>query len=392
MRYKWAHYKLVHHLEPLQEELEMHSVTDNIPLSTSSIGTRRYITVHRFGVGHPGPKIYFQGGLHASELPGMVILAHLVRLLQGRDDEPNGEIIIVPCANPIGLSQRMQGLHVGRSDLGVGGNFNRNFPDLSALLVEQFSALRCEERVLDEAAVKLELRKAVAAIVPKNELDSMKQVLLGLAIDADYVLDLHSDDLGVVYAYVSNPEHPAADLMCSHTKSVVSIDGIPDVVDFPAACLQPWRTARKLLPDVPITECLTATLEYRGVRDVRDDVAIDDARGLLGFMEAVGILQPEGAPQPQPATLHTTQECVDYVRANAPGISIFSKGPGDHVTAGEEVALILDPTTGERTSLKARSSGIVFGCGGSKVVVPGSVIATIAGNSPLAMEAGDPFP
>ncbi|WP_352707301.1 succinylglutamate desuccinylase/aspartoacylase family protein [Mesorhizobium sp. M0195] len=70
------------------------------------------------------------GGLHADELPGMVILSHLVRLLQERESEPNGEIIIVPCANPIGLSQRVQGYHAGRSDLGLGGNFNRNFPNL----------------------------------------------------------------------------------------------------------------------------------------------------------------------------------------------------------------------------------------------------------------------
>ncbi|MER8389338.1 hypothetical protein NKH14_28280 [Mesorhizobium sp. M1380] len=69
-----------------------------------------------------------------------------------RDDEPNGEIIIVPCANPIGLSQRLQGYHAGRSDLGVGGNFNRNFPDVSNLLDEELSRLRREDHVMDERA------------------------------------------------------------------------------------------------------------------------------------------------------------------------------------------------------------------------------------------------
>ncbi|MER8389337.1 hypothetical protein NKH14_28275 [Mesorhizobium sp. M1380] len=67
------------------------------------------------------------------------------------------------------------------------------------------------------------LRKAVAALVPKTELDSMKQALLGLAIDADYVVDAHCDDGEIVYAYVSDPDHPAVDLLSRHIGSVVTI-------------------------------------------------------------------------------------------------------------------------------------------------------------------------
>ncbi|WP_201842453.1 succinylglutamate desuccinylase/aspartoacylase domain-containing protein [Microvirga zambiensis] len=370
----------------------MLSVTEDIPLFTSWIGTRRHITVYRFGVGRPGPKIYLQGGLHADEPPGMLVLHHLIRLLQERDDEPNGEIIIVPCANPIGLSQRIQGHLAGRSDLGVGGNFNRNFPDVSAQLGEQLSLLRSEGHVLDEAAIRLALRNAVAVVVPKTELDSMKKALLGLAIDADYVVDAHCDNGEVVYAFVSDPDHPAADLLSRHIRSVVTIGGRADVVTFPAACYRPWRVARELLPDVAATRRLAATIEYRGTRDVSDDVATEDAQGLIGFMEAVGVLESSGKVQPEAVSLRTTLECVEYVQISAPGLLIFSKATGDNVEAGEEVAQILDPTTGERKSVTARSSGIMFGRVGSRVAVPGSTIATIAGTAPLATDPGDPYP
>ncbi|WP_404294889.1 succinylglutamate desuccinylase/aspartoacylase family protein (plasmid) [Microvirga sp. RSM25] len=299
--------------------------TENIALSHSSIGTRRHITVFRFGRGRTGPKIYLQGGLHADEPPGMLILHHLVRLLQKRDDEPNGEIIIVPCANPIGLSQRFQGHIAGRSDLGVGGNFNRNFPDVSNLFREQLSLLRSEDYAMDEQAVRLALRRAVAALTSKTELDSMKQALLSLAIDADYVLDVHCDDGEVVYAFVSDPDHPDVSLLSSHIGSVATMGGWVEAVTFPGSCYRPWRAARELLPGGSTTRRLAATLEYRGTRDVSDDVAIEDALGLMGFMEAVGILEPKGKVPQDTSTLHTTLECIDYVEAHAHGVILFQR-------------------------------------------------------------------
>ncbi|RWJ45237.1 MAG: hypothetical protein EOR30_27745 [Mesorhizobium sp.] len=377
-----------------RERSLMHSVTETIPLLPSSIGTQRHLTVHRFGNAKQGPKIYLQGGLHADEAPGMVVLSHLVKLLEAREGEPSGEIVVVPCANPIGLSQRMQGHHAGRSDLGLGGNFNRSFPNLNPIVGEQLARLQREGRIGDESSVKLALREAATTLVARDELESMKQTLLKLAVDADFVLDAHCADEAVVYAYVSNPEHPAANLLSRCIGSVATIGGIPESLDFPAACLLPWRAAKHFLPDVSVTEALTATLEYRGTRGLRDDVAMDDARGLIRFMEAVNILTPNGTPQPQSQieTCHTTLNCVDYVRASAPGVVIFSKGPGVQVYPGEEVAQILDPASGDRHSLKARGSGIIFGHLYSQVVVPGSTVAWIACNSPLEQEPGDPYP
>ncbi len=370
----------------------MRSDIEKVPLSISSIGTQRQLVLYRFGAGRPGPKIYLQAGLHADEPPGMVILHHVIKMLQERDGEPRGEIVIVPCANPIGLSQRIQGYHAGRSDLGVGGNFNRNFPDVSAPIVENISTLTTKGEVVDEAIVKLALRRAVAALVPKTELDSMKQTLLGHAIDADYVLDIHCDDEAVVYAYVSDPAHPAAKLFSRHIGSVVTIGGSYGPGTFKDSCFRPWRAAQEVLPNVSMTGCLAATLEYRGTRDVRDELAIADARGLISFMEATGVLDPSSAEHLENNSRHITLDCVDYIQADAPGIILFSKGPGDFIEAGEEVAQILDPSTGERTIVAARCSGIVFGHVASRIAVPGSSIASIAGTSPLPKEAGDPFP
>lgn len=370
----------------------MQSVTETIPLISPSIGTQRHVVVHRFGTKNLGTKIFLHAGLHADEPAGMVILHHLIRLLRERDDEPNGEIVIVPCANPIGLSQRLQGYHAARSDLGLGGNFNRNFPDVSPFVRKRLIAIRDEGGTVDDSSIELALRDSIAALTPKTELENLKQLLLKLAIDADYVLDLHTDDEGVVYTFVSDADHPAADLLSQHVGSAVTIASWSDDVTFLAGCYRPWHAAFEQATAVPIARRLGATLEYRGTRDVSDPIALADARGLIGFMEAVGILAPSEHNLTATKTLNTTLECIDYIQANTPGIILFSKAPGDTVAIGEVVAQILDPTTGDRRSLVARSSGIVIGHVASRIAVPGSTIVTIAGSAALSRDDADPFP
>jgi predicted deacylase len=80
-------------------------------------------------------KIYLQAGLHADEIPGMLVLHYLKRLLNQaeRRAELRGEIILVPVANPPGLAQVVLNGGIGRFDLASGRNFNRDFPDLAPL-------------------------------------------------------------------------------------------------------------------------------------------------------------------------------------------------------------------------------------------------------------------
>jgi len=82
-----------------------------IPLMAMSPGTERSLLVHRFGASGARPKAYLQAGIHADEIPGLLVLQHLLGQLMAADaagDIP-GEIIVVPFANPIGLGQRFRG-------------------------------------------------------------------------------------------------------------------------------------------------------------------------------------------------------------------------------------------------------------------------------------------
>ena len=74
-----------------------------------------------------GPRVYLQAGRHADEMPGVLVLLHLMGLPDQAEarGEIAGEVLLVPAANPIGLSQWAYQRPLGRMDADTLHNFNR---------------------------------------------------------------------------------------------------------------------------------------------------------------------------------------------------------------------------------------------------------------------------
>ncbi|MFO1072844.1 MAG: succinylglutamate desuccinylase/aspartoacylase family protein [Geminicoccaceae bacterium] len=80
-----------------------------IDLPAPAPGTARHLVVQRFGAAGARPGAYLRAALHAfDELPGVLVLHHLARLLAEAEAAGRvlGEVVLVPLANPIGLAQR----------------------------------------------------------------------------------------------------------------------------------------------------------------------------------------------------------------------------------------------------------------------------------------------
>ncbi|MDP6384460.1 MAG: succinylglutamate desuccinylase/aspartoacylase family protein, partial [SAR324 cluster bacterium] len=135
------------------EDLPTKAVADFI-LPWSMPGAEMKIRHFRYGIPGSRPRVYLQASLHADEIPGMLVLHHLMRLLDTADRARHirGEIIIVPAANPMGLSQWTFGTQQGRFESKSGINFNRDYPCLSEALVETV-----KDQLNDEASENREL-------------------------------------------------------------------------------------------------------------------------------------------------------------------------------------------------------------------------------------------
>ena len=207
------------------------------PFRFAPPGTEVALTVHRYGRPGARPKAYVQGGLHADEPPGMLAALHLLRRLDSLAEAEAipGEIVVVPAANPVGLGQRVLDAPVGRFDLAGSGNFNRHYPDLVDTSAARIAGRLTGDADANVAVIRRALKAALAERRPATLADGLRHALLGLAIDADIVLDLHCDAAAPVHLYTGTPLWPEAEDLARRLGAAVVLlaEGIG------------WRTVRR---------------------------------------------------------------------------------------------------------------------------------------------------
>lgn len=376
----------------------MHSV-EKITLPSAAFGTERQLQVHRFGTPGQGRKAYVQAALHADETPAMLVAQHLIQALAAADAAGAilGEVVVVPVANPIGLSQRMLNLHVGRGDLGGGGNFNRGFPDLHATTRSRLDGRLGSDAAENDRLIRAALTEAAAASAGASELEALKRRLLALAADAHYVLDLHCHFEGVTYVYC-NDDRPANLELAAQIGSRATLVGAEGGgMSFDEACDRTWTLLARAFPERVAHGCLAATIEYRGQADVSDELAAEDAANLMAFLQRQGVVAGSPAPCPAPLCRPSPVDGVDHVRSPVPGIIVHKVELGETVREGQVVAEIVAPSedaAAHRTLLRARTSGVAFGRLFSRLARPGVAFLSIAGDAPekVADGYGDPYP
>src|SRR5574343_497264 len=179
------------------------------PLLSPAPGTQReLVSLHYGRTG--GPKAYIQASLHGDELPGMLVAHHLRRQLDALEaaGQIRGEIVLVPMANPIGLSQFLLHAHLGRFELMSGENFNRHYPDQIDAVANAVESQLGADPAVNVALLRRALKAAVLASPVDTELQSQRRTLMGLSCDADIVLDLHCDAQALMHLYTETPCWP----------------------------------------------------------------------------------------------------------------------------------------------------------------------------------------
>jgi len=346
-----------------------------------------------FHYGSPGigKKVYIQAALHADEVPGMLVAQFLRKQLDALEGagKITGEIILVPAANPIGLSQAIIGAPFGRFDLTTGTNFNRAYKHVADDLKLSLNGLLTADASANVALIREHARASVGTWAPATDAEALKKTLLGMAIDADIMLDLHCDNEAVMHIYTGTPlaeaAAPLAAYMGAHALLLArEAGGEP----FDEACSRLWwDLAAHFGPSFPIPMgCLATTVELRGEMDVSYGLARQDAHGLVNFLAHAGVLDIEPEPMPGPLCQPTPLEGVEPLTAPHNGVLVFLKNLGDRVRPGDAIADLVDPVSGATTSLKTSVEGVFFARTAHRHLLRGMQVAKIAG--PVAFRAG----
>ena len=341
-----------------------------------------------FGTPGAGPKATLQAALHADEIPGLLVAHHLRARLAALEAEGRitGEIVLVPVANPIGLTQRVLGSVEGRFDLATGENFNRHYADLFDAVVARVGTRLTADAVHNVALIRVALREAAAALPARSTLESLRRTLLGLSIDADIVLDLHCDSEAVLHLYTESsawPQvEPLARLMGAQAVLLAEESGDHP---FDEACSTLWpRLAARFGAATPIpSACVAVTVELRGEADVAHELAERDAQALVDYLAWQGVIA--GAPAGLPPARCEATPLAGSMPVSAPhgGVVVYLREPGAHVVAGERLADLVEPMTGLVTPLLSPVDGVFYARETRRFVPAGTGVLRVAGREAL---------
>ena len=360
-------------------------LTETFAIPSNAPGTRHELQVLRFGTPGASPKAYIHGALHADEVPAILVAQQLRHRLEALEATGQilGEVVLVPFANPLGLSQQVLGQHHGRFDLRDGGNFNRAFPDLSGPLLEAVHDKLTDDAHRNTLLIRTTLRDLAYRLQAATPAEHLKNQLLQLAVDADVVLDLHCDTEAVMHLYALTPQAEVAQqlgaaLQAQAVLLATESGGSP----FDEACTRPWYLLQQQLPQAPVPlACFAATVELRGATDTSHALAQQDADGLVQFLRLRGVLAPGGSVLKPALCEPTPLSASEPLSAPHAGVVVFRRTPGERVLAGDAIVDLVYVLTGAVTTLHCVSGGILYAHCGSRWAHGGKRLAKIAGTA-----------
>lgn len=356
------------------------------PLPSGSLGGNRSISSFHFGTAGSGEKVYIQASLHADELPGMLTAWQLKQRLAALEAEGRlqGEIVLVPVANPIGLDQHLNGVALGRFELQSGQNFNRHYPAFAA---EIFAELR-QELGSDAAAntrrIRQLLLQKVAAIQPVSELAALRKTLMLLACDADVVLDLHCDCAAAMHLYTGTPLWERCEPLARYLNAACTLLA-EDSGDnpFDEACSQLWWQLRDLARDAGLEAaiamaCLSVTVELRGQADVNHDFARQDADAILAFLTHRGVIRGDAPALPALRYPATPLAGSENLLAPHAGVVHYYLAAGQLVNSGDHIADVIDPVNDRVSAVRANRAGMLYATESRHYLTAGQWLAKVA--------------
>jgi uncharacterized protein len=355
----------------------------DIPLPETAAGMQMKLREYAFGPKDADRSVYLQAALHAGEVPGLLVIQHLLEMLASLELAGTliGRVTVMTWANPIGMQQVIDGALTGRFDCAGSGNFDRRFPDTCSEVARRVEAGDCPKDGEGAKAWLMEMSAPVAE--GQDPVEHLKKMLLWRAFAHDMVLDLHCDKTAVMHVY-SNWAHEqrAVTLAQCLRAPVLLLEDQAGGGTFDQAFHDAWSALRRCGIQCGPRQGFAAVVELRGQRDVSDAYAIGDARALLDFFRSEGFVADHRQTTQQESPAISALEAVDHLKATHTGIVTWHVPVGAHVdrdTVLAEIIRLEDGQTVSRTAVRSRIDGILVARTHVHFVLSGQRIAMIAG-------------
>ena len=296
-----------------------------------------------------GPNVYIQANMHGAEVQGNAVIFQLLELLQ--HCKLQGNITLVPYANPVACNHKNGEYTLGRFDPITGVNWNRMY-HFDENVIEPF-AQQYLDASEDDIKAKFQqlLLNEVESKLEQNTwgLTTGQRIayqLQRLAHQADIVLDLHTGPISSKHLYC--PEYAQASAKYFDIEHTLLIpNDFCGAMDEATFC--PWWSLQQAYQALGRNFTMgqgafkreSFTVELGSQEQIDLDVAKQDALSILSYLNYQGVIDNKQY-QPQKMTRYAGY-LKDYKALYSPmgGMVDYLAEFGKPLAAGEPLARIL---------------------------------------------------
>lgn len=308
-------------------------------------GAKLTVPVYYLKGNSAGPSVYIQANMHGAEVQGNAVIYQLLELLQSI--KLNGDITLVPYANPVGCNHKNGEYTLGRFDPITGVNWNRMYHfDESAIV-----SFAHQHKSSDSETIHKNFQSALIEQID-TKLDHnqyglttgqrIAYQLQRMAHQSDLVLDLHTGPISSKHLYC--PEYAIESAKYFNIPHTILIPNqFAGAMDEATFC--PWWSLKQAFASLGreflIEHRESFTVELGSQEQIDLDEAKIDALSILTYLQYKGAIE---APNIQPE-LMTRYVCYlqDYKAYYSPmgGMVDYLAEFGKPLPAGESLAQIL---------------------------------------------------
>ncbi|NQZ22482.1 MAG: succinylglutamate desuccinylase/aspartoacylase family protein [Colwellia sp.] len=312
-------------------------------------GATLTVPVYRLKGDSAAPSVYIQANMHGAEVQGNAVIFQLLELL--KNTNINGDITLVPYANPVGCNHKNGEYTLGRFDPITGVNWNRMYhfdadiikPFVRECIGKSNQTIETNFKKLMINSIEEKLEHNIYGLTTGQRIAYQLQ---RLAHQADFVLDLHTGPISSKHLYCPEYAQDSAQYFdIPHTLLIPNdFDGALDEATF---C--PWWSLQEAFAELGIefsisdeaTNKESFTVELGSQEQIDLDVALDDAKSIMNYLQHKKVIS---TTEYQPQTM-TRYACYlkDYKAFYSPmgGMVDYLAEFGKPLAAGEPLARIL---------------------------------------------------
>jgi predicted deacylase len=312
-------------------------------------GAALTVPVYRIKGRTDAPSVYIQANMHGAEVQGNAVIFQLLELL--KNTKINGDITLVPYANPVGCNHKNGEYTLGRFDPITGVNWNRMYhfdesiikPFVRECIGKKNQVIEANFKKLMIESIEEKLNHNIYGLTTGQRIAYQLQ---RLAHQADYVLDLHTGPISSKHLYCPEYAQESAQYFdIPHTLLIPNdFDGALDEATF---C--PWWSLKDAFAELGIEFSISSasinkesfTVELGSQEHIDLDVALEDAKSIMNYLQHKNVIN---TTEYRPKTM-TRYGCYlkNYKAFYSPmgGMVDYLAEFGQPLAAGEPLARIL---------------------------------------------------